>query len=192
MVQLRRTEQDGTVDYNAAVILTKNGYLLTTAHAVDFSRESDLTAVTSDGQKLPASVVGYDSAIDTAVLKVEGKNLKPASLGKDSSVSVGDGVYAVFPGAESKYNGVLTRGIVSAKNRKLSYDSVGTDIFFQTDAAVGYGGSGSALVNGAGQVIGINVSSSYLGEEYLGESYAVSIEEIRASVEDLIRKYNRF
>lgn len=173
--------------YASGIVLTKDGYLLTTAHAIGYSRENIVTVVTPDGTQWEATIVGYDATSDIAVLKIDATNLTPATLGKSSSVGVGDWIYAVGAADDDEYSGVLTRGIVSAKNRKISYDSVTGTTYLQTDAAIGVGGSGGALVNTAGQVIGLNISNWYLDSDYTGESYTIPIDQVKDIVSDLIR-----
>lgn len=183
------TVQDGGDTYAASgIILTKDGYLLTTAHAIGYSRSSNVMVTTSDGREQKAVVVGYDSSADVAVLKIDRDDLTPATLAKANTVAVGDPVYAVVTADGELFTGVLTRGIVSAQERNISYDGVSGVGFLQTDAAIGVNGSGGALVNGAGQVVGLAISNSYLGDGYAGESYAIPIEQVRSIVEDIIRQ----
>ena len=180
-------DADADTDYDAsAVVLTKDGYLLTTAHAIGYSREGDVTVVIGDGKAQKAVVVGYDQSTDIAVLKVEQSGLTPAVLGRSSSVSPGDWVYAVGAAGDGDTGKVLTRGILSAASRTLHYDGVNGITFLQTDASVGTGGSGGALVNDGGQVIGISISSGYL-ETDGSESYAIPMEQVQSVVEDIIR-----
>lgn len=180
-------ESGGETYYSSGIVLTEDGYILTAAHAIGYSREDGVSVITEDGEKREAVVVGFDSAWDVAVLKVEAKNLTPAVFAKKSVLSVGDAVYTVTASDDRKYNCVLTQGIVSALNRDLSYDSVSGLGHFQTDAGVGINGSGGALVNESGQIIGMTISSAYLSNLYAGESYALPIEAAETVIEGIIR-----
>ncbi len=189
VAQLLIREDDGIDSTASAVVLTEDGYLLTTAHAIGYSRETALSAVLPGGKEKEALVVGYDSTADIAVLKINGSSLTPARFASEKTVGIGDWVYAVSAGSDSTgtEDRILTRGIISAKDRKLDYDGVSGIGFLQTDVSVGTGGSGSALVNAAGQVIGINISNRYLEGSYTGESYTIPVSQIRDIVKDVIR-----
>lgn len=184
-VTLRQTDGE-LLDYSG-IVLTKDGYLLTTAHAVNYSRTADVTVITSDGKSQTAQVVGYDAASDVAVLKVDRRDLSPVTLGKADAVSVGDSIYTVTSAGGEAFHGVLTRGIVSAVDLPVAYDGVSSVTCFQTDASVSWCGDGGALVNGDGQVVGLALSGNYVTGE-AGESYAIPIQQIRDVVEDLIRQ----
>ncbi|MDD5952720.1 MAG: trypsin-like peptidase domain-containing protein [Oscillospiraceae bacterium] len=172
---------------SSGVILTKDGYALTTASSIGYSRDASVTARTSDNKKHKATVVGYDSTRDLAVLKLEGSGFVAASIGKADTASVGDPVYTVTTADQAKYSGVLTKGILSASNRYLTYDSVSRDGYFQTDAAVSDSGTGGALVNEEGQVIGLTISANALEETESG-SYGLALEQVSQQVTDLIQK----
>lgn len=170
--------------YSSGIVLTEDGYILTAAHAIGYSREDGVTVITADGKERDAVVVGFDSAWDVAVLKVDAENLIPASLAKEASLSVGDSVYAVTAAGEKKYNCALTQGIVSAVDRDLTYDSVSGLGHVQTDAAISVHGSGGALVNSAGQIVGMTISDAYLDD---GAGYGLPIQRAETVIEGIIR-----
>ncbi len=178
-------ELDGETVSASGVVLTEDGYVVTAAHAIGYTRGAAVTVATSDGKTQPATVVGYDATADIAVLKADREDLTPAVLADSGDAAIGDAVYTVTAAEGSGYTGVLTRGILSAKGRAVAYDSV-SGAYLQTDAVVGEEGSGGALVNTAGQVIGITVSGSYLGGA--GESYAIPVDQVQSVIEDLIRQ----
>lgn len=170
--------------YSSGIVLTEDGYLLTAAHAIGYSREDGVTVITADGKERKATVVGFDSAWDIAVLKVDADHLTPAEFAKEASLSVGDVVYAVTAAGEDRWNCVLSQGIVSGLDRDLSYDSVSGRGHIQTDAAISLNGSGGALVNASGQIVGLTISNEYLGN---GAGYALPIQRAQTVIEEMIR-----
>ena len=136
------------------VIVTQSGYVLTNYHIIDESntvqvmRLSDRESVYYDAQ-----VIGFDEEFDIAVLKFEAPDLTPAPLGDSDVLAVGDRVYAV--GNPMGYLlGSMTDGIISALDRDDEVDGNGLGLI-QTSAALNPGNSGGALLNEAGQVVGI-------------------------------------
>ena len=105
-----------------------------------------------DRRTFTAKVVGTDPETDLAVVKVEAKDLPTLVIGDSDAVKVGDVVLAV--GNPLDVGQTVTSGIISAKGRTTNGD--GYQDFLQTDAAINHGNSGGALVNAAGQLIGIN------------------------------------
>ncbi|MFW3172876.1 trypsin-like peptidase domain-containing protein [Geodermatophilus sp. CPCC 206100] len=148
----------------SGVVLTGNGYVLTNNHVVSLDGQGGSASVsvrTSDGALHDATVVGTDPVYDVAVLKVDGvSNLTPATFADSDEVQVGD--LAVAIGAPLGLSDTVTDGIISAKGRAVATGSTQDDATvidaLQTDAAINPGNSGGALVNGAGEVVGINTA----------------------------------
>jgi S1-C subfamily serine protease len=145
----------------SGVVLTDDGYVLTNNHVVTLegSGTGTVQVRTADGRLYDATVVGTDAASDLAVVKLEGASgLKPATFANSDKVQVGD--IAVAIGAPLGLSNTVTDGIVSATGRAVETGSSQDDATvldaIQTDAAINPGNSGGALVNGAGEVIGIN------------------------------------
>ena len=137
----------------SGVIVRQDGYILTNNHVVDGAEEVNVEL--TDGRRLKAKVVGTDAPTDLAVLKVDAPNLKTLSLGDSDAVRVGDVVLAV--GNPLGVGQTVTMGIVSAKGRSTGGTGSGSyEDFIQTDAPINQGNSGGALVNTAGELIGIN------------------------------------
>ena len=135
-------------------VVSPDGLIVTNNHVVDGATQVQVKIGTSDKAQA-AQIVGADPSRDLALLKVDGKNLKTLSLGDSSSVSVGDPVYAI--GNPFGLDHTLTTGIVSALQRNLQApDGATISGAIQTDAALNPGNSGGALINEAGQVIGVN------------------------------------
>jgi Do/DeqQ family serine protease len=137
----------------SGVIVRQDGYILTNNHVVD--RADEVTVELTDGRTLKAKVVGTDAPTDLAVLKIDAPNLKTLALGDSDAVRVGDVVLAV--GNPLGVGQTVTMGIVSAKGRSTGGAGDGSyEDFIQTDAPINQGNSGGALVDTAGELIGIN------------------------------------
>ncbi|SNR39685.1 S1C family serine protease [Blastococcus mobilis] len=146
----------------SGVVLTEDGYVLTNNHVVaEGGRSGSVQVRTSDGTLYDATVVGTDAASDLAVVRLDGaEDLNPATFADSDDVQVGD--VAVAIGAPLGLSNTVTDGIISATNRAVATGSTQDDATvidaLQTDAAINPGNSGGALVNGAGEVIGINTA----------------------------------
>jgi putative serine protease PepD len=157
------TAQSGSGS-GSGVVLTDDGYVLTNNHVVSLDGSTGSATVsvrTSDGTLYDATVVGTEPTYDLAVLKLDGaSNLTPATFADSDDVQVGD--LAVAIGAPLGLSDTVTDGIVSATGRAVATGSTQDDATvidaLQTDAAINPGNSGGALVNGAGEVIGINTA----------------------------------
>lgn len=134
-------------------VIDPAGIIITNNHVI--ADANDVTVIFTNGQKLKAEVIGKDSKVDVAVLRVKpDKPLKAAKFGDSDKMQVGDWVAAV--GNPFGLGGTVTAGIISARNRNI--DSGPYDNYFQTDAAINKGNSGGPLFNMDGEVIGINTA----------------------------------
>ncbi len=166
----------------SGVILSDEGYIVTNAHVLNANGYHDVHI--ADGRVYSAKVIGRDSKTDIAVLKITADNLSPAVLGDSDEVIVGEQVIAV--GNPAGLSNTVTDGIVSAVNRKIKSDSTGFEMnCIQTNADISPGNSGGALVNMYGQVIGIT-SSKYASTFYEGLGFAITINEAKPIIEELI------
>ncbi len=160
-------------------IIDKEGYIFTNAHVV---KGADKIRVTlKDGRSFDGKVIGSDSTLDVAVVKIEAHNLPAATLGDSSRVRVGEWVIAI--GNPYGFSNTVTAGIVSAIGRTLG--ELGKKDLIQTDAAINPGNSGGPLINLNGEVIGINVA---IVAQAQGIGFAIPINEAREIKEDLIQK----
>jgi serine protease Do len=133
-------------------IISDDGYILTNNHVVK-SADTIMVKLT-DGKNYKAKVVGKDSKLDLALLKINAKGLRPVKLGDSDKIRVGDWVVAI--GNPFGLGQTVTAGIVSAKERVIGAGPY--DDFIQTDAAINPGNSGGPLFNVKGEVIGINAA----------------------------------
>src|SRR5881394_3572059 len=147
----------------SAVVITPDGFMLTSAHVVARTRGGRASFV--DGRELEFEVVGADPLSDLAVLRVEGGQLPAAELGDAERLRVGQLVVAI--GNPHGFTGSVTAGVVSALGRSLPTRSGANvrvvDNVIQTDAALNPGNSGGALADGRGRVIGINTAVAGVG-----------------------------
>lgn len=160
-------------------ILSPDGLILTNAHVV---RDADrVTVKLADRREYKAKVLGYDTATDIAVLKIDAHDLPTVQLGDSDQLEVGDYVLAI--GAPYGFEESATSGIVSAKGRSLPGDS--SVPFIQTDVAVNPGNSGGPLFDGGGRVVGINSQIYSNTGGYEGLSFAIPIR-VALQVKDQI------
>jgi Do/DeqQ family serine protease len=174
----QQQEQVGT---GSGVIISEDGYIVTNNHVIKDATEIEITLNNKKSYK--AKLIGTDSKMDIALLKIDADEKLPYSAFANSdSVKVGEWVLAV--GNPYNLTSTVTAGIVSAKARNL--DTSGIQSFIQTDAAVNPGNSGGALVNTRGELIGINTMISSMTGSYVGYSFAVPSNNARKIIEDIM------
>jgi serine protease Do len=161
-LRVRRRVRGGSVDGGGSgVVVTADGFMLTSAHVVAGAR-GGIRASFLDGRSLDASVVGADPLSDLAVLRAEPGTLEPAELGDAERLRVGQLVVAM--GNPHGFGSSLTAGVVSALGRALpTHAGRIVDNVIQTDAALNPGNSGGALADGLGRVVGINTAVAGVG-----------------------------
>lgn len=175
----REQTQIGT---GSGVIITEDGYIVTNNHVIKDATELEVTL--NNNKSYIAKLVGTDSKMDIALLKIDADEKLPfAVFGDSDGIKVGEWVLAV--GNPYNLNSTVTAGIVSAKARNLAND--GIQSFIQTDAAVNPGNSGGALVNTRGELVGINTMISSPTGSYAGYSFAVPSNLTRKIIEDLMQ-----
>jgi Do/DeqQ family serine protease len=174
----QQQEQIGT---GSGVIISEDGYIVTNNHVIQDASELEVTL--NNNKSYKAKVIGTDSKMDIALLKINADEKLPYSTFADSDqVKVGEWVLAV--GNPYNLTSTVTAGIVSAKARNL--ENNGLQSFLQTDAAVNPGNSGGALVNTRGELIGINTMISSPTGSYAGYSFAIPSNITRKIIEDIM------
>lgn len=159
-------------------------YVVTCAHVIESDYNLSYGILMLDGTHYEAEMVASDAKTDIGVLKVKATGLPVAELGDSSALKIGEPVYAIGNPGGSEYFGSITNGIVSAIDRSINATYTMTCI--QHNAAINPGNSGGALVNTAGQIVGIN-SSKISSTDYEGMGFAVPMSIVKPVVESLIQ-----
>jgi putative serine protease PepD len=173
-------------------IISGDGTIVTNNHVIAGARQ--ITVNFADGTSAPAELVGADAGYDLAVLDVDKTDLPVLRLGSSAAVQVGDSAIAV--GSPLGLSGTVTSGIISALNRPVTTGDQDTESFInaiQTDAAINPGNSGGPLLNGAGEVIGVNSAIASLGTAAGGQSgsiglgFSIPIDISKRIVDEILR-----
>jgi serine protease DegQ len=167
----------------SGVIVAPDGYVLTNHHVVDGA--DDIELVLADGRELHAHVRGVDPESDLAVLKVEGENLPTITFGTMDHLHVGDVVLAI--GNPFGFGNTVTMGIVSALGRNHLGINRFED-FIQTDAPINPGNSGGALVDTAGNLIGINSTILSQSGGSMGLGFAIPVSLAQTVLAQIIKQ----
>ena len=174
----QQQEQIGT---GSGVIISEDGYIVTNNHVIKDASEIEITL--NNRKSYKAKLIGTDSKMDIALLKIDATEKLPyTAFANSDDTKIGEWVLAV--GNPYNLTSTVTAGIVSAKARNL--DTNGIQSFIQTDAAVNPGNSGGALVNTRGELIGINTMISSPTGSYTGYSFAVPSNIARKIIEDIM------
>lgn len=166
------------------------GYIVTNNHVV--SGSDKIQVMLSNGKTVNARIIGTDATTDLAVLSIDSSYVtQTAEFGDSKSLQAGQTVIAVGSPLGSEYASTVTQGIISAPARTITTSSANQQTVIQTDAAINPGNSGGALVNSAGQVIGINsmkLSQSSDGTSVEGMGFAIPSNEVVTIVNQLVKK----
>lgn len=184
---------DGTAEVaqgsGSGVIISEDGYVVTNYHVI--SDASKVTVLMHDGEEIEAQVIGYDSVLDIALLKIDRTGLTAAKLGDSDSVRTGEFALAIGSPLGNELAGTVTFGTISAAERELTLSDGYTVEMIQTDAAINPGNSGGALINMNGEVIGINSRKNSGmtsdGAVIEGLGFAIPINQVKPVVEELIQ-----
>ena len=178
----------------SGVVISPDGYVLTNYHVIENAHEIIVTL--PGGEEYKSEIIGKDRFTDLALLKMEGSNFPYADLGNSDDLIIGEWVialgnpYGLFDVSDQP---TATVGIISALNMDFGQQESG-QIFqdmIQTDAAINPGNSGGPLVNGLGEIVGIN-TFIYTGSNYsqgsIGISFAIPINQAKQIAEELKNK----
>src|SRR5690554_4638322 len=180
----RGGHQQAQIGTGSGVIISEDGYIVTNNHVINNASEIEITLNNKKAYK--AKLIGTDSQMDIALLKIDANEKLPYTVFGDSdNIRVGEWVLAV--GNPYNLNSTVTAGIISAKARNVG-NRMQNNIqsFIQTDAVVNPGNSGGALVNTRGELIGINTMISSTTGSYVGYSFAVPSNMVRKIVTDIM------
>ncbi|MEW6750905.1 MAG: trypsin-like peptidase domain-containing protein [Candidatus Latescibacterota bacterium] len=175
---------EGPHGLGSGIIVSTDGYILSNYHVV---QGADSILVTlHDRRVFAARVVGVDSLIDVALLKIEAAALPVARLGDSDELEIGDWVLAI--GYPLGMGTTLTHGIVSALGRQpgVITDDYGIESFVQTNAVINPGNSGGPLLNLGGEVVGINSAISTRTGYFMRYGLAVPVNLAREAMRDIL------
>lgn len=176
----------------SGVIISEDGYIVTNHHVVEGA--SRVTVTLTSGEVFNAQVVGSDKYVDLAVLKIEANNLKYITFGDSENARPGELAIAIgYPLSDDFSSITVTAGILSAVGADVEVDGIHFEML-QTDAPINPGNSGGALVDGSGQLIGINtLKTLYAGSTEYGQTisaegigYAIPGHVVQPIIKDLI------
>ena len=167
----------------SGVLITDDGYIVTNHHVVENATKVKVRL--NDGRTYDAEIVGSDPTSEVALIKIDDKGLPFLKFGSSDNLRLGEWVLAI--GSPFDLPSTITAGIVSAKARNLGAipSQYSIESFIQTDAAVNPGNSGGALVNTAGELVGINTLIKSETGSYVGYSFAVPSTIVKKVVMDL-------
>jgi len=163
-------------------VIDKEGHILTNYHVIADARQVEVTM--HNRKKYKATVVGTDPSHDLAVIQIKAPELVPSVLGDSRNLQVGQKVYAI--GNPFGLAGTMTRGIVSSIRPVREPNGAMIDEAIQTDAAINPGNSGGPLMNGHGEVIGINTMILSNSNQSAGIGFAIPINTAKAVLNDLM------
>jgi len=164
------------------MVITSDGDVLTNAHVVAGATSIKVT-LTTDNKTYDATLLGSDPTADVAVIKMQGvSNLKTVTLGRSSSLRVGDDVVAIGNALALPGGPTVTHGIVSALDRTIDAQDERLEHVIQTDAAINPGNSGGPLANAAGEVIGMNTAVAGQAQNI---GFAIAIDTVKPIADQL-------
>ncbi len=177
-------QQRETVGSGSGVIIRDDGYIVTNNHVIEGAKKIEVTL--NNNRTYQATLVGADPATDIALLKIDATGLPAIPFGDSDKLRLGEWVIAI--GSPYDLRSTITAGIVSAKGRSMPNYTGDFKIesFIQTDAAVNPGNSGGALVDKAGNLVGINTAIYSPTKSYTGYSFAVPVNMVRKIAYDLM------
>ena len=172
------------VGSGSGVIIRQYGYIVTNNHVIEGATDIEVTL--TNNKTFKAELIGADPATDVALIKVDAQGLPVIPFGDSDKLRLGEWVLAI--GSPYNLRSTVTAGIVSAKGRSIPDNSREFKIesFIQTDAAVNPGNSGGALVDKAGNLVGINTAIVSQTGAYAGYSFAVPVNIVKRIVDDLM------
>ena len=178
----------------SGVIVDAGGLVVTNEHVV---RDAERVTVTlTDGRRVPAKILAGSATYDLALLKIDAERLPAAPLGDSDGLVVGEWAIAIgnpFGYLINDFQPTVTAGVISATHRDIKSEVTNTGVYknmIQTDAAINPGNSGGPLVNGDGEVIGINTFIFTQGGGSLGIGFAIPVNLVKRVISE-VRTYGR-
>ena len=166
------------------IILDTQGNILTNNHVIEGAQS--IMVILDNGENFIAQLIGGDVSTDTAVIRIEADDLRPAKIGRSADLQVGEEVIAIGHALGLPGGPTVSKGVISALSRSIDVDTRTTMVdLIQTDASINPGNSGGPLSNARGEVIGIN-SAGIRGSQGIG--FAINIDDAQIVVEQLLER----
>lgn len=168
----------------SGVIVSSDGYIITNSHVVAYGQADKITVLFEDGTTKPGRVLWHSDIYDLAIVKVDITNLPPAELGDSDNLKVGEVAVAIGNPLGLEFERTVTSGVISGLNRTVVIENnQKIEDLIQTDASINPGNSGGPLLNGRGEVIGINTAKISGGE---GLGLAIPINAVKPIISRMI------
>ena len=181
-------------DEGSGIIYSTDGYIITNYHVIEGaveSRNSSISVYLSSDpdEAISASVIGYNIASDLAVIKINKTGLPAIALGDSDKLKVGQYAVAIGSPGGMEFMNSVSYGIISGLNRSLSTGTGESMTLIQTDAAINPGNSGGALLDGEGNLIGVN-SAKLVDTSFEGMGFAIPVNTVKEICDKIIAKQN--
>lgn len=168
----------------SGVVVSSDGYILTNSHVVAGGNAKELKVLFENGDQVDGQVLWNDASLDLAIVKVDMINIPVAELGDSDELNVGELAVAIGNPLGLEFERTVTAGVISGLDRAVSVEGgVVMDNLIQTDASINPGNSGGPLLNGQGQVIGINTAKAASGE---GMGFAIPINQVKPIIDQVL------
>lgn len=167
----------------SGVVISSDGYIVTNYHVIEGANKISVT-VEDENKTYTASVVGYDSNADIAVIKIDDSNMTSAAIGDSDKLETGDDVFAIG-NPLGELGDTVTEGIISSPSRDLTLDGTKMTLL-QTTAAINPGNSGGGLFNTSGELIGI-VNAKSSGTEVEGLGFAIPVNNAITTAKNIVK-----
>lgn len=178
--------KDDFIGIGSGVIVSDNGYILTNEHVAG-SKYSNVYVTLENGMKYNSTVVWADKDLDLAIVKISAENLDYMRLGDSDNIKLGECVYAIGNPIGFEFQRTVTKGIISGINRTIKINEQDSESYMedliQTDATINDGNSGGALINEAGELLGINTVKINDAESI---GFAIPINIVKPVLDKLI------
>ena len=181
------TEEYGVVSEGSGFLWRERGdwtFVITCAHVID-DYDGTVTVHTIDEEEYEAEIVGYDVKTDVGLLRIHASGYDVVEIGDSDELKVGDPIYTIGNPDGMRFFGTFSIGHITALNRKLTTESGYEMNCIQHDATVNPGNSGGMLVNGKGEVVGIN-SSKWVKSGFEGMDFAIPINDALEIIDNLM------
>lgn len=186
IVCLNASKADNISAYSwgSGIIISADGYIITNTHIIE--GYDSVSVELYNGEEYEATLIGADFMSDISILKIEAEGLTPAEFASSSTIYVGDKVVAIGNPLGETYRLTVTDGIISGISRQVNYNGTVMNLI-QTNAAINEGNSGGALINGAGQVIGITNMKIVSSHGVEGIGFAIPSDTVKTIADELLQ-----